>query len=65
MHITWSQTFDYLYGNRVAIGSACMLAITAAVKTAPPATNIWLKWLNDFFHQLLNISQPERPTSPK
>lgn len=61
MTIPWHQIWDYLYGNRVAIGGAAMLAITAAVKTSPVPKTTKLLWLYDWLHQLLNITN-SRPT---
>jgi len=51
-------TFDYLYGNRVAIGTAIIALTTAAVKTAPipgQAINFYA-WFYDFTHQIFNIT---------
>lgn len=64
MTIDWPRAWDYLYGNRVAIGTGSMLALTAAVKTAPTPEGIWLKWLYDWFHQLLNITNTRLNTQP-
>lgn len=76
MAVDWGQVRDYLYGNRVAIGTGSMLALTAAIKTAPIPKSIGLLWLYDWFHQLLNITNtrlntqriltpPEAQASPK
>lgn len=69
MHIDWPALGNYLYGNRVAIGSATMLALTAAVKTAPIPQNVYVLWAYDWFHQTLNITnsrpKPEAQASPK
>lgn len=56
MHIDWGRAWDYLYGNRVAIGTGSMLALTAAIKTAPIPKATGLLWIYDWFHQLLNIT---------
>lgn len=56
MNIDWGQVRDYLYGNRVAIGSGSMLALTALIKTAPVPVSTMGKWLYDFSHQLFNIT---------
>lgn len=80
MHIDWGRVWDYLYGNRVAIGTGIMLALTAAIKTSPIPKQWGLLWLYDWLHQLLNITNtrlntrlntqptitpPENAASPK
>jgi hypothetical protein len=64
MTINWSQVWDYLYGNRVAIGGGAMLALTAAIKTAPTPASVIGKWLYDFFHQVFNITNTRLNTTP-
>lgn len=71
-----AQILAYLYGNRVAIGSATALIVTAAIKTAPIPASTLGKWAYDFGHQVFNITNtrmtntqvitpPEGPASPK
>lgn len=59
-----SQIADYLYGNRVAIGSAVMLTVTAAIKTAPVPTSVFGKWAYDFGHQIFNITNTRMTSAP-
>jgi hypothetical protein len=61
-----SQIADYLYGNRVAIGSGFALLLTAAIKTAPePGTPMnAYTWAYDWFHQVFNITNSRNRTSP-
>lgn len=64
MHVDWGRVWDYLYGNRVAIGTGSMLALTAAIKTAPIPKSTSLLWVYDWFHQLLNITNTRLNTQP-
>lgn len=57
-------TWDYLYGNRVAISTAFIAALTAATKTAPIPTPAIGKWIYDFFHQIFNITNTRLTDSP-
>lgn len=64
MHIDWGRVGDYLYGNRVAIGGAFMLALTAAIKTSPIPTKIGTLWLYDWLHQVFNVTNTRLNTQP-
>lgn len=70
MHFTWSQAWDYLYGNRAPIGLFLYGLITAAVKTMPNPDLDWgdwkvsKAWLYDFFHQQFNITNNRLATTP-
>jgi hypothetical protein len=64
MTINWGQVWDYLYGNRVAIGGGAMLTLTAAIKTAPEPISTLGKWIYDFSHQVFNITNTRLNTTP-
>ena len=76
--MTHSETFNYLYGNRVAIETGLIFLVTAAIKTAPmPGKPInWYEWFYDCSHQIFNITNtrltnqsipiaPENSPAPK
>jgi hypothetical protein len=64
--MTHGETFNYLYGNRVAIGAAIVTLTTAGVKTAPPPGIPFdlYTWLYDFFHQVFNITNTRLNPAP-
>lgn len=61
----WHQQWNYLYGNRVALGAAILLAITAAVRTSPkdwPAgKEDWWTWMRNWLHVFYNIPNTDPP----
>ena len=64
MHANWSQIWDYLYGNRLAIEGAVLFVVTSGIKTAPIPTRVWALWLYDWGHQLFNITNTRLNSTP-
>ena len=64
MHVNWSQLWDYLYGNRLAIEGALLFVITSGVKTAPIPTSTAKLWMYDWLHQLFNITNTRLNVTP-
>ena len=64
MHVNWSQLWDYLYGNRLAIEGAVLFVVTSGIKTAPVPTSVWALWLYDWGHQLFNITNTRLNSTP-
>jgi hypothetical protein len=50
--------WEYIYGNRVAIGAGLLAVISAGIKTAPaPGQSFsFYTWGYDFAHQFFNIT---------
>ncbi|HEY4357094.1 MAG TPA: hypothetical protein VGN16_15200 [Acidobacteriaceae bacterium] len=64
MHIDWSAAWNYVYGNRVALGAVAVTVCTAAVATAPVPESRTGKWVYDFFHQVFNIKNTRLSEAP-
>lgn len=62
--MTHSETFEYLYGNRVAIGAAVVTLTTAAIKTMPIPQSKYACWFYDWTHQLFNITNTRLNLAP-
>jgi len=64
MHVNWSQIWDYIYGNRLAIEGGLLFVITSGVKTSPIPTGTGKLWAYDWLHQLFNITNTRLNTTP-
>lgn len=66
MHINWSQVWDYLYGNRVAIGAGILAVVSAGIKTMPIPGHAFsaYEWFYDWSHQFLNITNTRLTNAP-
>lgn len=66
MHIDWPRTWDYLYGNRVAIGAGFLALFSAAIKTLPAPGQAFngYTWFYDWTHQVLNITNTRLTAAP-
>jgi hypothetical protein len=64
--MTHGPTWEYLYGNRVAIGAGFLAVFSAAIKTMPqPGTKFnAYTWFYDWTHQFLNITNTRLTTTP-
>jgi hypothetical protein len=64
MSVDWGRLWDYVYGNRVAIGAGFGLIVSSGIKTMPaPGTPFeFYTWFYDWSHQFLNITNTRLST---